>query len=62
MAGLCTAEHGAPASGSIATLTDCALAFLSTQSLRRLEATDPGTALAFYSQYASALEKRQAQS
>ncbi len=61
VAGQSAPERGCPAPGSLAALTDCALSFLPAQTLRRLEATDPALALAFYNLFTALLESRLAQ-
>jgi len=58
MAGQAAPGKGEPAPGSIRTLTDCSVHFLPAEALRRLEATDPATALAFHSLYVANLESR----
>ncbi len=61
MAGQAAQDKGHPAPGSITALTDCTLHFLPTEALRRIEALDPATALAFHSHYAAVLESRLAE-
>jgi sulfate permease, SulP family len=61
VAGHTALERCCPAPGSIIALSDCSLSFLPAATLRRLEATDPATALAFYSLFAELLEARLAQ-
>ncbi len=61
MAGTTHPGRALPAPASLVAVTDCALAFLSAEALRRLEATSPADALAFYSLFTPLVEARVAE-
>ncbi len=62
VAGTTHPERALPAPASLVAVADCALGFLSAGALRGLEATDPATALAFYSLFTPLVEARVAES